>query len=952
MRLLLGIILQLALTVALSAQTIQSLRAEADSLFAKAKNTPAAIEKAFAAQQLFITKTDTTYANFLIELASYQRSSSPAAAIINLLEAQQIYDKAAEIDGSYYGKMYVYLGDLHKGVASLQYYQSALQTFDKYNLQTSPIYVHVKNQIGLRYMFLGQFSNAESTHLENIQLRQKYNPTDYVGLCKSYNNLGLVYRSSGNYPKAEEALLKVIEIYNANNDTLNSLYGPGLNNLSTAYEMMGNLKKAFYYNQKSLDWYIALDKISGRGYVQALWVKALLLKLSDDYSASELYFKKAEASITAQKNIDKADFYALMAAIADLYVLQNRFDDATTYLQKSQSGILELHSANHLSYANNLKMLAIIKSKQHNFTEAEKLFLEAKSILEKQDLKNNNELEETIFDLASLYQENGKSNDAKQLYKNLFDRLKNEIQRDFVALSDHERQYYMANKYYYYDEFYSQLNENDSELAAMALNNRLLTKGILLSTSQQLISTILANNNITVVKNYARWKSNKEFLSAAYGLSTEELIANQINLQELEEEVNQLEKNLTQNSDAFAQLVADQSVSWQAIQQKLLPDEVALEFIRLIKNNSVQYAVIALRASGNPEMIFLKNGEDLETLSYEFYQLNNSDKAYQVEPSSDDYIAFWEATDKIIANAKKVYVSLDGVYNKININTLYDGSQYILDKYEVILLTNLNDILKPKSIETQTIQTAVLIGNPRFSLDENKVSEVSDNEIVNTLRVLKRGGGMKLYSLPNTEIEVQKIDSLLQAKSCKITLLTKDAASEDNIKNIISPNILHIATHGYFLENETKKSIGISREAIVNNPLLRSMLFFSSAQNTIDKGVKVVGKEDGIFTAFEVLNLNLQHTDLVVLSACQTGLGTVMNGEGVYGLQRAFLVAGAKNLIMSLWNVDDRATQELMTTFYELWLSGLDKKLAFRKAQQHIKSKYNNPYYWGAFIMI
>ncbi len=305
------------------------------------------------------------------------------------------------------------------------------------------------------------------------------------------------------------------------------------------------------------------------------------------------------------------------------------------------------------------------------------------------------------------------------------------------------------------------------------------------------------------------------------------------------------------------------------------------------------------------------------------------------------YDYYWKNIAELTTSAdKKLYTSIDGIYNQVNINTIeLPSGRHILDAKDVRFVTNTKDILSFNKSK-KSANTAFLLGYPDYKLD------LPDNLA-------------KLSPLPGTEKEVKTIHTLLQQNAYNVNMVLAKNASEENLKKVKSPYILHIATHGYFLENtvenaEDTRAFGIEPMKAYENPLLRSGLLLAGADRAINEMNTKENKDtdDGILNAFEAMILNLDNTDLVILSACQTGLGEIKNGEGVYGLQRSFQVAGASSVITSLWEVSDKGTQDLMSAFYKYWLQSGNKHDAFRKAQLEIKTKYKYPFYWGAFVLV
>jgi CHAT domain-containing protein len=265
----------------------------------------------------------------------------------------------------------------------------------------------------------------------------------------------------------------------------------------------------------------------------------------------------------------------------------------------------------------------------------------------------------------------------------------------------------------------------------------------------------------------------------------------------------------------------------------------------------------------------------------------------------------------------------------------------------------------------------VLIGNPQFGLDENRQrAAVRSLQKTEEPKLLRASAGSALRSseqragalepLPGTQAELDAIHDLIKRQNWQVEVYTQERALEEAVKRVQSPRVVHLATHGFFLPDQEPPQRGLPGDAppAREEPMVRSGLYFAGANRTLAGPVSPGGLEDGVLTAYEAMGLNLQGTELVVLSACQTGLGRVKNGEGVFGLRRALQVAGAEAVLMSLWSVPDQETQELMTLFYKKWLSGKSKHEALRESQLELRAKVKQrygqdlPFYWGAFILV
>lgn len=316
--------------------------------------------------------------------------------------------------------------------------------------------------------------------------------------------------------------------------------------------------------------------------------------------------------------------------------------------------------------------------------------------------------------------------------------------------------------------------------------------------------------------------------------------------------------------------------------------------------------------------------------------------------------AIFDPLLKAINDQKRLFLAPDGDLNRLPFEVLpLDENRRLIDEYYICYLSTSRDVLRFQAISKGQPSAPLVFGDPDFNLSTEELPKPTKKSrlLERQSRDLKRSI-LHFQRLPGTRVEGDKI-----AKQLGVQALLEGKALETLLKACCSPIILHLATHGFFLENqqhEPKQKNLVTRDRlsgyVLENPLLRSGLALAGANTWLKNGFLPPEAEDGILTAEDVSGLDLLNTDLVVLSACETGLGEMYNGEGVFGLRRAFVLAGAKRLVMSLWSVPDQQTQELMIGFYDRMLKGQPCADALRDAQLEMKKKYSNPLYWGAFI--
>jgi CHAT domain-containing protein len=918
---------------------------------------------------------------------AYENQARFEEAGIIYKEILEIYRKEFKGDDIHIAQSLNGLGVLSneqgKYLVALEYYYESINMFKRLIKGEDSEIANCLDNIGAVYHNLGQFDKAESYYLESYEMYKRVYKADNDDIAVVLTNLGVLYDNLGRYSEAESykigALNMLKRIYNGDHHRLIVAY----NNLFQLYLEMGRYEEAEKTTMEALNMAKRMYKTDHPQIAFSLNQLANLYYYTGNYSKSESILKE---TLEMRRRIYKIDHPELIRSINNMasnYKILKKHEQAELLYKEGLDMAKRLYKNDHVQTAYILNMLGLLYSDMKRYNEAENLLNESIEMRKRLFKNGHLDLAKSLIGFSYLYQKHGKNNESEPPMLEALIMLKDQFENNISFASEKEKEQYWNTIKQYIEDFntfvYKRYKESP-EILKTAYNNQLFTKGLLLNSNEKLTNSIMKSNNKELIGKFEEFRQEHKKIAKYYNLTSVELREKGINFDSVLNDANKREKELNSLSQIYQNEYSIKKISYINIQIALKQNEAAIEIVRfrisedLKFTGKVMYAALILK---NPikdsskktkienkeiDFVVLENGNELESQYIQDYKDNIENN----EIDETSYNIFWADISKKLKGIKKVYVAPDGIYNLINLNTLYNPKtkKYLIDEIDLTMLTSTRDLLKIRNnAESVSInnKNAEFFGNPAFEIDSSKAKLISENQnskapkvaLAEVLKLENNDLTRDLFNpLPNSKYEILEIQNLFNKYSpeTKVNVYLEDQASEDAIKSLKNPRLLHIATHGMFLKDyDTLKE----KKGQQYNPLLSSMLFLSGSKSSFfGIGTRNTGKEDGILSAYEVMNLNLDNTELVILSACETGLGEVHNGEGVYGLQRAFIQAGAKSIIMSMWKVSDKATTELMLEFYKQWLSGKSKSDAFKSAQIKVRNKYKYPSYWGAFVMV
>ena len=865
-----------------------------------------------------------------------------------------------------------------------EFYLEAQSIFEKVTGKESTEYASISNSLGIFYFKMGEFPKAESYYILAKEIREKIFGRQSLNYASSLNNLGALYSEIGDYQYAESNYLEALAIRLNLLGESHPLYAKTLNNLAILYDKLGNFEKSKKYAYLGIE---IRKKALGKynlDYATSLNTLSNILVKNGEFKEAEFLLLDVKEIRDSLLGKEHPEYAKVLNNLAILYQKQGFYKLAEAHFIESKNISEKIYGKDNPEYAKALANLAGFYKEINSTLEAENLYIESNNILHEVFGPMHPEYALNNTNLAMIYIDLGEFQKATNYIQQLID-------LNFIYLSSachfmsekelFDYQYKILANHYL---MFSKIQFVPADLFSKVLYDYCLGfKGTLLDFSIKIKQLALTNPESQ--KYFENLKLNQRLLSIEYSKPR----IKQTNIDEKVTKVNELEKAISKSLPSYLKIL--KQTRWQEILPKLNFGEVAIEFVHFnngVPTDSTMYsALILVPGDTTPHFVPLFEEKELNKLlktsqsrrmDYvaDLYNNNNRGTFPLDIKTKTLYELIWKPMEPFLVGVNRIYFSPSGLLHRINQNAIaIDEKKIMSDKYELVLLGSTRQLVSNEIQQDHKILDVCIYGGINFNIDSTELIASIQNKD-NYSFTLRSGldfsytdstlRGDTWNYLNGSEHEANEIYKIMGKAGIKPKLFKGSTATEESLKKLgdfktESPQILHISTHGYFFpdpkESNRAKTFGLQDEPVFKiseHPMLRSGLILAGANYAWKAGKPIKPEaEDGILTAYEISQLNLRNTELVVLSACETGLGEIQGNEGVYGLQRAFKIAGAKNLIMSLWQVPDQQTSELMTSFYKYWL--VNKKSireSLKLAQNDLRKKGFEAFYWAGFVLV
>ena len=864
------------------------------------------------------------YAQSLNNLAKYNSDSG------NYLEAIRLGTEALNICEMVYGKEH-------------QYYAISLSNLANYN------------------SYIGNLLEAIRLGTEALNIREKVLGKEHPNYATSLNNLATYNSYLGNYAEAvrlcNDALYIIEHVYSKEHQ----YYAISLINLSKYYSDLGDYSEAISLGTEALD-------ICGMVYgKEHPYYADFLINLSECYSDLDDYSEAISLDTEAMKIFEKVygvehpDYATSLSNLATYNFYLGNYQEAIRLGTEALNIRATALGTEHPNYATSLSNLASYNSSLGNYQEAIRLGTEALNIYE---MVYGEEHPDNAWLLRNLANYGLNSGDWSLAYysiqtSELFSAL---IKKTFADLTTSQRTMFWGKYSNWYERVihrYSHYMPSDS-LTLNGYNGALLSKGLLLNSEIEFSKLIQESGDSEVIAMYDDLRTLRLQINRLIEKPLSERFASVDSLERISQAK---EQALIDRSKVYGDYTDNLVITWEQVQGKLTDKDIAIEFVSFPLNaDSTMYIAYALRKGWEyPRMIPLFEEKQLKAVHL-----------VDLYTTTDISELVWEPLEEVLEGVETVYFAPSGELYNIAIESVPDyatnGATIVSDSRTYFRLSSTRELALKK--DKDVWKEAAVYGGLKYGMTAeeltadsrsfNPTGEISiaytgeSYNIADTLSVMR--GGTLAEPLPGTQIEAEAIYKSLEVSGVSSTLYTDSIGTEASFKNLNGKktSIMHIGTHGFYWTEKEAKNYDYkflmddetSNRYVEDKQLTRSGLLFAGANYVLSGNENKLpeGVDDGILTAKELTTIDLRGLDLVVLSACQTGLGEI-TGDGVFGLQRGFKKAGAQTIVMSLWKVNDEATRLFMTKFFETMKFDKEghptnKHEAFLAAQRYLREEY------------